>query len=158
MIDTKTEIEIKEVVIKTLKEYGYEPKAHGQTKLKPIEKLDQETIEYMENKQCLVWLGSNKSGESQGVRCNQVYISKNGSLDVDQTFPFDFEEVFNIWEAESQGESAVEIYQRFDPDEVKLHDVILVIWCLHHGKFNHILRYVKPERYCFEFKKYVGRF
>ena len=164
MIDTDNlEDKVKELVYKTLKEVGITPAAvTNQTTLTPNDvTLDEITEEYMKDKQCLVWLGSNEKGEPQHIRFNQFYISKQGSLRVDQPLPFSFEEVFNIWECYFKGKTLEDIYWTviFDNNEdVGLSDIRLVVWALLHGKCNFMLDLVKEDRYPFDFKKYLGRY
>ena len=160
MIDTDLESYVKELVFKTLKEVGITPN-HVQTTLTPTEiELDDETVEFMRNKQCLIWLGSNEKGEKQGVKCNQFYIAKHGSLRVEKAIPLNFEEVFNIWESYFKGNSLEDIYWTviFDDENVGLSDLKLVVWSLLHGKCNYLLNFIKEDRYAFDFKKYEGRF
>ena len=163
MIDTDGNLEnyVKELVYKTLKEVGITPTTANQTTLTPNDvTLDEITENYMMDKQCLVWLGSNEKGESQHIKCNQFYISKQGSLKVDQPLPFSFEEVFNIWECYFKGKSLEDIYWTviFDNGDVGLSDIRLVVWALLHGKCNFMLNFVKEDRYPFDFKKYLGRY
>lgn len=161
MIDTQSENEIKEVVLKTLKELGILPTSYMQTTLIPDElAMDKDVLEYMQDKQCLVWLGSNDRGEKQGVKCNQFYIAKRGSMNVDKSLPLTFEEVFNVWESYFKGNSLEDIYFTivFDDIEVGLSDLKLVIWALLHGKCNYMLQFVNEDRYNFDFKKYEGRY
>lgn len=161
MIDTDLETYVKELVYKTMKEAGFTPATVGQSTLVPDDiSIDEMTKKYMQDKQCLVWLGSNEKGEKQHIKCNQFYVSKQGSLQVDQPIPLSFEEVFNIWECYFKGKSLEEIYWTviFDYDNVGLSDIKLVVWALLHGKCNFMLNFVKEDRYNFEFKKYLGRF
>ena len=163
MIDTDGNLEnyVKELVYKTLKEVGITPTTTNQATLTPNDvTLDEITENYMMDKQCLVWLGSNEKGESQHIKCNQFYISKQGSLKVDQPLPFSFEEVFNIWECYFKGKSLEDIYWTviFDNGDVGLSDIRLVVWALLHGKCNFMLNFVKEDRYPFDFKKYLGRY
>lgn len=160
MIDT-TESKIEEVVLKTLKKYGLVPSSAGQATLFPDEvEIEEELIEYMDDKQCLIWLGSNERGERQGVRCNQFYVAKRGMTRVDKALPLLFDEVFEIWEAYFRGNSLEDIFFTvpFESEEVGLSDLRLVIWALLHGKCNYMLEFVKEDRYTFDFKKYKGRF
>jgi len=161
MIDTHSENEIKEVVLKTLKELGILPTSYMQTTLVPEElAMDREMLEYMEDKQCLVWLGSNENGQKQGVKCNQFYVAGRGSMRVDTPVPLSFEEVFNIWEAYFKGNSLEDIYFTviFDNDNVGISDLKLVVWALLHGKCNYMLHFINEDRYSFDFKKYEGRY
>lgn len=163
MIDTEIEFEqnVEEIVYKILKREGICPNSAFQTTLTPDEvTLTESDEEYMSDKQCLVWLGSNESGAKQGVRCNQFYISKRGSMKVDKSIPLTFEEVFNIWEAYFKGNSLEDIYFTviFDAENVGLSDLRLVVWALLHGKCNYVLNFIKEDRYDFDFKKYTGRF
>ena len=162
MIDTELETKVREIVFKTLKEVGITPKTVPlQTTLTPEEVfVDSEVVEYMQDKQCLIWLGSTEKGTKQGVKCNQFYISKRGSMKVDKPIPLYFEEVFNIWEAYFKGNSLEDIYFTviFDEENVGLSDIRLVVWALLHGKCNYVLNFVKEDRYPFDFKKYNGRF
>jgi hypothetical protein len=144
-----------------LKEVGITPSITNQTSLIPDEiTLDEATEKYMQGKQCLIWLGSNEKGAAQHIKCNQFYISKQGSLKVDQPLPLTFEEVFNIWECYFKGKPLEEIYWTviFDYDNVGLSDIRLVVWALLHGKCNFMLNFIKEDRYPFDFKKYLGRF
>lgn len=166
MIDTDFKIEsreqFREEVFKIFKEVGFIPESRNQTLLVPNElELKKDLIDYMKDKQCLVWLKSNEKGKPYNILCNQVYVSKRGSLDVDRIFPFSFEEVFHIWECFYQGRTPEDIYLYtiFDSGEdVDLSDVVLVIWALQNGRFNHILEFINEDRYDFDFKKYAGRF
>lgn len=163
MIDTEIEFEqkVEEVLYKILKREGICLNSSGQTKLTPNEVfIGEEMEEYMEDKQCLIWLGSTEKGKAQDVKCNQVYISQRGSMLVDKPIPLSFEEVFNIWEAYFKGNSLEDIYFTviFEEDNVGLSDVRLVIWALIHGKFNYVLNFIKEDRYNFDFKKYSGRY
>ena len=162
MIDTELENYVKDLVYKTLKEVGITPSiVSNQTTLTLNDvDLDPDTEKYMQDKQCLVWLGSNEKGESQHIRCNQMYIAERGSLRVDQPLPLTFENVFHIWECYFKGKSLEDIYWTmvFDYDNVGLSDVRIVIWALLHGKCNFMLSFVNENRYGFDFKKYIGRF
>ena len=165
MTDTELENYVKtcarEEVFRTLKEVGIIPPSAMQTTLTPDEVvIDDELVEYMQDKQCLVWLGSNQNGEKQNVHCNQFYISKRGSMKVDRPVPLSFEDVFNIWESYFKGNSLEDIYFTavFDYDGVGLSDVSLAIWALTHGKCNYMLKFIQEGRYPFEFKKYEGRY
>ena len=132
-----------------------------QTTLTPDEVILNESLEeYMKDKQCLVWLGSNESGAKQGVQCNQFYISKQGSISVDESLPLTFEEVFDIWEAHFKNHPVEHIYYNVlgAKEEVNLSDIRLVIWALLHGKCNYMLNRIRDDRYAFDFKKYEGRF
>lgn len=162
MIDTDLESYVKDIVYKTLKEVGITPSiVSNQTTLTVCDvELDSDMEKYMQNKQILVWLGSNEKGESQHIKCNQMYIAKRGSLKVDQPLPFTFEEGFHIWECYFKGRNLEDIYWTFvfDYDDVGLSDVALVIWALLHGKCNFMLNFVDENRYGFDFKKYEGRY
>ena len=161
MIDTELETYVRELVFKTLKEVGITPESSMQTTLTPGEVgLSPELQEYMEDKQCLIWLSTNEKGEKQQIKCNQFYVAKRGSLRVDKAIPLSFEEVFNVWEAYFKGKSLEDIYWNvlFDYDNVGLSDINLVIWALLHGKCNFMLNFIKEDRFPFDFKKYEGRF
>ena len=161
MLDTELETYVKDLVYKTLKDVGITPAVTNQTTLTPDNvELDEDTEKYMQDKQCLVWLGSNEKGEKQHVKCNQVYIAKRGSLNVDQPIPLTFDDVFNIWECYFKGKSLEDIYWTvvFDYDNVGLSDVRLVVWALLQGKCNFMLKFINEDRYGFDFKKYLGRF
>ena len=161
MIDTHSENEIKEVVLKTLKELGILPTSYMQTTLVPEElAIEKGVLEYMQDKQCLVWLGSNERGQRQGVKCNQFYVAERGSMRVDYALPLSFEEVFEVWEAYFKGNSLEDIYFTviFDDDNVGLSALKLVVWALLHGKCNYMLQFIKEDRYSFDFKKYAGRY
>ena len=163
MIDTEVEFEqkVEEILYRILKREGICPNSTLQTTLTPDEvTLTASDEEYMSDKQCLVWLGSNESGAKQGVKCNQFYISKRGSMKVDKPIPLTFEEVFNIWESYFKGNSLEDIYFTviFDADNVGLSDLRLVVWALLHGKCNYVLNFIKEDRYDFDFKKYTRRF
>ena len=161
MIDTEMRECIREECYKILKECWFVPEVRNQTLLIPNDlELDKDLLDYMQDKQCLVWLKSNEKGKSQGIICNQVYVSKRGKLDVDKMFPFSFEEVFHIWECYFKGRTPEDIYWTviFNDEDVGLSDVKLVIWALLNGRFNHILEFINEDRYDFDFKKYAGRF
>lgn len=165
MIDVETrryiKEEVKEEVYKTLKELGYSPKDSSQSTLTPCTvTIDPEDEEYMKDKQCLVWLGSTGKGLEQGVRCNQFYISKRGSMAVEIPIPLYFDEVFNIWESYFKGNSLEDIYFTvvFEEENVRLSDLRLVVWALVHGKCNYVLNFINEDRYLFDFKKYARRF
>ena len=120
MIDTDLESYVREIVFKTLKEVGICP-TNPQTTLTPNDvQIGAELEEYMQDKQCLIWLGSTEKGREQNVKCNQFYISQRGSMLVDKPIPLSFEEVFNIWEAYFKGNSLEDIYFTviFDEDNV----------------------------------------
>lgn len=161
MIDTDLETYVRDLVFKTLKETGITPASSMQTTLTPGEvDLTPELQEYMEDKQCLIWLSTNEKGEKQQIKCNQFYVAKRGSLRVDKAVPLSFEEVFNVWEAYFKGNNLEDIYWTviFDYDNVGLSDIKLVIWALLHGKCNFMLNFIKEDRFPFDFKKYEGRF
>lgn len=162
MIDTQNfEQNVEEIVYKILKKEGICPDYALQSTLIPDEVvLTESELEYMEDKQCLVWLGSNESGAKQGVKCNQLYISNRGSMRVDKTLPISFEEAFDIWEAYFKGHSLEDIYFTviFNEENVGLSDIRLVVWSLLHGKCNYALDFIREDRYTFDFKKYLGRF
>ena len=165
MIDTEVEEYVRkctrEEVFKALKEVGIVPPSAFQTTLTPNNvELEEDLVEYLKDKQCLIWLGSNEKGEKQNVRCNQIYISKRGSIKVEKALPFSFEDVFNIWEAYHKGNSLEDIFftAMFDYENVGLSDIRLVIWMLLHGKCNYMLKFIQDERYTFDFKKYEGRY
>lgn len=161
MIDTHSENEIEEVVLKTLKKLGMLPASYMQTTLVPDElAIEKRVLEYMQDKQCLVWLSTNESGQKQGVKCNQFYVAERGSMRVDYALPLSFEEVFEVWEAYFKGNSLEDIYftVNFDSDEVVLSDLKLVVWALLHGKCNYMLEYIREDRFLFDFKKYEGRY
>lgn len=166
MIDTEVEFEQKveeiatAVVLKMMKKAGI-PMDTMQTTLTPDDVILNESLEeYMQDKQCLVWLGSNERGAKQGVQCNQFYISKQGSMSVDESLPLTFEEVFDIWEAHFKNHPVEHIYYNVlgAKEEVNLSDIRLVIWALLHGKCNYVLDFIREDRYPFDFKKYAGRF
>lgn len=161
MIDTDLENYVKDLVFKTLKEIGITPESSMQTTLQPNDvDLEEELQEYMADKQCLIWLSTNEKGEKQGIKCNQFYIAKRGSMRVDKSIPLTFEEVFHIWESYFKGNKLEDIYWTvpFDYDNVGLSDLRLVVWALIHGKCNFMLSFIKEDRYLFDFKKYEGRF
>ena len=75
MIDTDLESYVREIVFKTLKEVGICP-TNPQTTLTPNDvQIGAELEEYMQDKQCLIWLGSTEKGREQNVKCNQFYQS-----------------------------------------------------------------------------------
>lgn len=165
MIDTRLdESKVEEiatkVVFKLFKRAGI-PLENVQTTLTPDEVILNESLEdYMYDKQFLVWLGSNESGAKQGVKCNQVYITKQGSMKVEESLPFTFDEVGDIWEGYFKGHSIEHIYYTVldAKEEVNLSDINLVIWGLLHGKWNYVLDFIREDRYAFDFKKYLGRY
>ena len=161
MIDTQLDKRIEETVLKTLKKYGVVPSNGGQTTL-TLNDVDvgPEMEEFMQDKQCLVWLGSNEKGAEQGVKCNQFYVTSRGSMKVEMIIPLYFEEVFNIWEAYFKGNSLEDIFFTvlFEEEDVGLSHLRLVIWALLHGKCNYVLKFIKETRYDFDFKKYEGRY
>ena len=166
MIDTDLIKEIaskeaEETVFKTLKKYGVIPSTAIQTTLIQDEVyLEHDMMEFMKDKQCLVWLGSNEKGAEQGVKCNQFYVTSRGSMKVEMVIPLYFEEVFNIWEAYFKGNSLEDIFFTviFEEENVGLSDLRLVIWALIHGKCNYALKFIREDRYDFDFKKYEGRY
>lgn len=162
MIDMEIEFEqkVEEILYKILKREGICPDTM-QASLTPNDViLPDSTEEYMQDKQCLVWLGSNESGAKQNVHCNQFYISNQGSMRVEKPLPLTFEDVFNIWEAYFKGHSVEDIYFTviFEGEDVGLSDIRLVIWALLHGKCNYMLNFIREDKYLFDFKKYLGRF
>ena len=161
MIDTQLENKVEEMVLKALKKYNVIPHTGLQTTLTPNSvDLEPEMEGFMEDKQCLVWLGSNEKGAEQGVKCNQFYVASRGSMKVEMVIPLFFEEVFNIWEAYFKGNSLEDIFFTviFEEENVGLSDLRLVIWALIHGKCNYALKFIREDRYDFDFKKYEGRY
>ena len=163
MIDTELDFEqkVEEILYRILKREGICPTSAVQSTLTPSDViLSESDVEYMMDKQCLVWLGSTESGLKQGVKCNQFYVARRGSMEVDKPIPLTFEEVFEVWESYFKGYSLEDIYFTiiFDEENVGLSDLRLVIWALLHGKCNYVLNFINEERYSFGFKKYSGRY
>lgn len=173
MIDTDFKIEsweqfyellydaVDDRVFKCFKEAGFVPESKNQSFLIPKEvRLNRGWFDYMQDKQCLVWLKSSDEGKQYGIACDQVYISKRGSVKVEKVLPFSFEEVFHIWECFYQGRTPEDIYSlsTFDKEDAGLSKVKLVIWALQNGRFNHVLEFIHESRYTFDFKKYAGSF
>lgn len=81
MIDTEIEFEqkVEEVLYKILKREGICLNSSGQTKLTPNEVfIGEEMEEYMEDKQCLIWLGSTEKGKAQDVNVIKFTSAKGG--------------------------------------------------------------------------------
>lgn len=163
MIDTEVDFEqrVEEIVYRILKKEEICSNGQIQSTLLPDEvNLTESEKAFLEDKQGLIWLSSNERGAKHGVKCNQFYISKQGSMSVVKTLPLSFEEVFNIWESYFKGHALEDIYftEVFDEDDVALSDIRLVIWMLLQGKCNFALNFIREDRYPFDFKKYMGRF
>lgn len=122
--------------------------------------LDASEQEYLADKQCLVWLGTNRNGRKYDVIRNQVYIASNKNTNVIKPIKLTFEEVYHIWESYEKGESISTIWNThiFHFDGVELKEIREVIWTLQKGKWNYILGYLEEDTYDFDFKKYLRRY
>lgn len=156
MIDT----EFEDKFLQYCKKYGIPIKSSQMELHYNDVELSAEEIEYLEDKQCLVWLGTNKNGRKYDVIRNQVYFASTKSSNVVKPIKLTFEEVFHIWESYMKGMSLATIWDThiFQFDNVELKEIRWVIWTLQHGKWNYVLDYLKEDTYDFEFKKYLRRY
>ena len=156
MIDTDFE----DKFIQACKKYGIPIPASSQMKLQQEHVvLSPEEIDYLSDKQCLIWLGTNRNGKEHGVIRDQVYLAHGRSSNVEYPLNLTFRDVYNIWESYLKGIPLSHIYAEdySFKEDTNPRDIRWVIWTLEQGKWNYVLDYLKEDTYDFEFKKYIRR-